>query len=137
VEFDYCCHPKGGDAIVAFYKDGKAIIHHKLCKKAYEKIKAKEPMLYVEWSAAKLYKYRLIVGLQNKKGALAELLGKLSLLDLNVLSIELGIQSSESADYCRIEVESEESKKAVLEEKLAKKIKLIELVSLDDAYNNN
>ena len=136
VEFDYCCHPKGGDQIVAFYKDGKAIIHHKLCRKAYEKIRAAEPMLYVEWSTAKLYKYRLIVSLQNKKGALAELLAKLSSLDLNVLSIELGIQSSESADYCRIEVESEESKRAVLEEKLSKKIKLVEIVSLDDAYNN-
>ena len=42
VEFDYCCHPKVGDQIVAFYKDSKAIIHHKLCKKAYEKILAEE-----------------------------------------------------------------------------------------------
>ena len=135
VEFDYCCHPKSGDKIVAFYKDTKAIIHHKLCKKAYEKIKAQEPMLFVEWKQVKLARYRLIVALQNKKGALADLLVKLSKLDLNVISIELGIRSSESADYCRIEVESDETNKKALEEKLAQRFRLVEMISLDDAYN--
>jgi len=135
VEFDYCCHPKVGDEIVAFYKDSKAIIHHKLCKKAYEKILAEEPMLHVSWSAAKSSKYRLIISLQNQRGILADLLTKLSILDLNVLSIELGIQSSDSAEYCQIEVESSESKKSVLSEKISQKFKLIEIISLDDAYN--
>ncbi len=32
VEFDYCCHPKVGDQIVAFHKRTKAIIHHKFVK---------------------------------------------------------------------------------------------------------
>jgi len=135
VEFDYCCHPKVGDQIVAFYKDSKAIIHHKLCKKAYEKILAEEPMLYVSWSSTKSSKYRLIISLQNQRGILADLLTKLSILDLNVVSIELGIQSSDSAEYCQIEVESSESKKSVLSEKISQKFKLIEIISLDDAYN--
>ena len=135
VEFDYCCHPKSGDKIVAFYKDTKAIIHHKLCKKAYEKIKAGDPMLFTEWKQVKLARYRLIVALQNKKGALADLLVRLSALDLNVINIELGIRSSESADYCRIEVESTETNKRILEEKLSQRFKLIEIISLDDAYN--
>ena len=135
VEFDYCCHPKVGDQIVAFYKDSKAIIHHKLCRKAYEKIQAEEPMIYVEWRTKKFSKYRLIISLQNQKGVLADLLTKLSVLDLNVVSIELGIQSSDSAEFCQIEVESSESKKAVLAEKISKKFKLIEIINLDDAYN--
>ena len=135
VEFDYCCHPKVGDQIVAFYKDSKAIIHHKLCKKAYEKILAEEPMLHVSWSSTKSSKYRLIISLQNQRGILADLLTKLSMLDLNVVSIELGIQSSDSAEYCRIEVESNESKKSILSEKISQKFKLIEIISLDDAYN--
>ena len=135
VEFDYCCHPKVGDQIVAFYKDNKAIIHHKLCRKAYKKICDREAMIYVSWKESKLSRYRLIVGLQNQKGALALLLKKLSDLDLNVTSIELGIKSSETAEYCRIEVESIESKKNLIEEKLLQKIKLIEIISLDDAYN--
>jgi len=135
VEFDYCCHPKVGDQIVAFYKDSKAIIHHKLCKKAYAKILANEEMLFAGWSGSKLSRYRLTISLQNKKGVLADLLTKLSELGLNVLSIELGIHSSEEAEYCQIEIESHESKKQILEEKIGQKFKLIEIISLDDAYN--
>jgi len=135
VEFDYCCHPKVGDQIVAFYKDSKAIIHHKLCKKAYSKILAEEPMIHVSWSSSKLSRYRLIISLQNQRGILADLLAQLSELDLNVISIELGIQSSESAEYCQIEVESNESKKSILSGKISQKFKLVEIISLDDAYN--
>jgi len=135
VEFDYCCHPKVGDQIVAFYKDSKAIIHHKLCKHAYTKIKAGESMVYVNWSSSKLSRYRLIISLQNQKGVLADMLMKLSQMDLNVISIELGIKSSESAEYCRLEVESSESKKSHLEEKLTQRFKLVDIISLDDAYN--
>ena len=135
VEFDYCCHPKVGDQIVAFYKDSQAIIHHKLCKKAYEKILAEEPMIHVSWSNTKLSKYRLIISLQNQKGILADLLAKLSALNLNVISIELGIHNSESAEYCQIEVESDESNKVLLAKKISQKFKLIEMISLDDAYN--
>ncbi|MCJ7764430.1 MAG: RelA/SpoT family protein, partial [Thiovulaceae bacterium] len=34
VVFDYCCHPKTGDEIVAFNREGKAHVHHKMCKHA-------------------------------------------------------------------------------------------------------
>jgi len=135
IEFDYCCHPKVGDEIVAFYKDSKVIIHHKLCKKAYQKIIDKTPMLFVEWKTNRLSHYRLIISLQNQRGALADLLNKLSALNLNVTSIELGIKSSDSAEYCQIEAESSESKKSLLKEKIAQKFKLIDIISLDDAYN--
>jgi len=57
------------------------------------------------------------------------------MLDLNVVSIELGIRSSDTAEYCQIEVESSESKKSILSEKISQKFKLIEIISLDDAYN--
>ena len=135
VEFDYCCHPKVGDQIVAFYKGSKAIIHHKLCKHAYAKILENEAMVYVRWSGSKLSRYRLTISLQNKKGILADLLAKLSELNLNILSIELGIRNSEQAEFCQIEVESAESKKQKLEERIAQTFKLIEIISLDDAYN--
>jgi ACT domain-containing protein len=92
-------------------------------------------MLFVSWRSTKLSRYRLIISLQNQKGVLADLLAKLSALDMNVVSIELGIKNSESAEYCQIEVESPESRKAILEEKIVQKFKLIEMISLDDAYN--
>ncbi len=135
VEFDYCCHPKVGDQIVAFYKGSKAIIHHKLCKHAYTKILDNEGMIYVQWSASKLSRYRLTISVQNQKGILADLLAKLSEMNLNILSIELGIRNSEQAEYCQIEVESKESKKQLLADKIEQKFKLIEIISLDDAYN--
>ena len=135
VEFDYCCHTKTGDEIVAFYKDGKAIIHHKLCKGAQALIESGEPMLFVEWSMEKLVRYRLLIALQNQKGVLANLLKRLSRLELNVTHIELGISNSQEAQLCRIEVESPIYKKAQLEQKIASSFKLIEIVSLDDAYN--
>ncbi len=135
VEFDYCCHPKVGDQIVAFYKGSKAIIHHKLCKHAYTKILENEEMIYVSWSSSKHSRYRLTISLQNQKGILADLLAKLSELNLNILSIELGIRNSEQAEFCQIEVESSESNKQKLEERISQTFKLIEMISLDDAYN--
>ena len=135
VEFDYCCHPKVGDQIVAFYKGSKAIIHHKLCKKAYAKILEGQEMTYVSWTGSQLSRYRLTISLQNQKGILADLLAKLSDLNLNILSIELGIRNSEQAEFCQIEVESNESKKQELAEKISQTFKLIEIISLDDAYN--
>ncbi len=137
VEFDFCCHPKVGDDIVAFYKENRAMIHHKLCKKAYEQIKAGGLMLFVRWHASKLARYRLIVALQNQKGVLAKLLTQISKIGLNVVSIELGIYSSESAEYCRIEVESEGPDKKEIAQKLSSQFKLVEITALDDAYNKS
>ncbi|MBU1958291.1 RelA/SpoT family protein [bacterium] len=137
VEFDYCCHPKMGDEIVAFYEKEKkkVIIHHKLCQEAGKMMKAKTAMIFVSWVHEKSARYQLIISLQNRQGILADLLHKLASLDLNVLSIELGIKSSESAEFCKLEVETKEQNSKKLQEKLSKKFKLIEMISLDDAYS--
>ncbi|SHO81467.1 GTP pyrophosphokinase, (p)ppGpp synthetase II / Guanosine-3',5'-bis(diphosphate) 3'-pyrophosphohydrolase [hydrothermal vent metagenome] len=135
INFDYCCHPKFGDEIVAFnYPDG-VTIHHKLCKKAFTLINDNHNMIFVQWNSTKVSKYKLIISLKNRKGELAYLLNKLSQYNINVTSIDLGISSSDSADYCTIEIESKESNRGKLTQKLEKHFKLIELSSLDDAYN--
>lgn len=136
IEFDYCCHPKTNDEIVAFYDNGKVLIHHKLCSKAFEMMKNGKEMVYIEWKESKMFKYRLIISLQNQKGSLAFILATLSSLSLNLLSIDLGIKRSDKAEYCQIDIESVEPKKSVLENKISQKHKLIEIISLDDAYNN-
>ena len=135
VTFDYCCHPKVGDEIVSFYEEKKAVIHHKLCKKAYSKIVALEQMLYVSWRTPKLSRFCLTISLQNQKGILADLLAEIYKLNLNILSIELGIRNSEQAEFCQIEVESSQLTKEFLVENISQKFKLIDIVSLDDAYN--
>jgi len=134
IEFDYCCHPKMGDEIVAFVEEDKVVIHHKLCQHAFKLMTEKHPMVFVSWVDEKSARYQLIISLQNRQGILAELLHKLANLDLNVLSIELGIKSSESAEFCKLEVETKEQNAKRLEEKLSKKFKLIEMISLNDAY---
>ena len=137
LEFDYCCHPKMGDEIVSFYDecDKKVIIHHKLCKEAYLKMQNLTPMVYVAWRYNKPSRYQLIISLQNRQGVLADLLHKLAVLDLNILSVALGIKSSDSAEFCKIEVETKEGNAKKLREKLSKKFKLVDMISLNDAYN--
>jgi RelA/SpoT family (p)ppGpp synthetase len=135
VEFDFCCHPKMGDDIVAFYKQNRAIIHHKLCQKAYDMMRDGESMIYVEWKKSKIGSYRLIIALQNQKGVLARLLAKISNLGLNVISIEMGINRGDRAEYCQLEVESEKLDKKQISTELSRKFKLIDIQSLDDAYN--
>jgi len=136
IEFDYCCHPKIGDDIVAFYKDNGVTIHHKLCKQAHIKMQNHDKMVFISWVNNKSSRYQLIISLQNRKGILAELLHKLAILDLNVLSIELGISNSESAEFCKIEIETKEQNSKKLKDKLSKKFKLVDMISLNDAYNN-
>ncbi len=135
VEFDYCCHPKAGDDIVAIYKDGSAVIHHKLCKKAYKEIADGVNMVYVEWASSKFMKYRLTVALQNRKGVLAKLLLKLSEINLNVIAVNIGIYRSDIAKYCTIDLESEKLSRKEIKEEISKKFKLIDIIALDDAYN--
>lgn len=134
IEFDYCCHPKMGDEVVAFVENNEVIIHHKLCQEAYKKMEAKAPMVSVDWADERTVRYQLIISLQNRQGILADLLSKLAKLELNVLNIELGIKSSDSAEFCKLEVETKEENAKRLEEKLNQKFKLIEMISLKDAY---
>ncbi len=136
VEFDYCCHPKLGDDVVALYIRGSAVIHHKLCKKAYTLINEDSNAIFVKWNIQKTSRYRLVIALQNKKGALLELLKLLDKLDLSIINIELGIKSSDKAEYCKIEVESTSDNQNKLKDIIANKVKLIEFISLKDAYKN-
>ena len=135
VEFDYCCHPKAGDEIVAFYKQNRVVIHHKMCKQAYALIKNGEPMVFVRWKQNKINRYRLIIALQNQKGILAKLLTKISKLNINVIGIEMGINSGDSAEYCKLEVESDKLDKNDIQKALSGQFRIIEIVALDDAYN--
>jgi len=134
VEFDYCCHPKRGDEIVAFLEGQKAIIHHKMCHRAQKLIDEGRPMLFVQWRNAALPRYKLIALLPDKKGALADLLQRLSKLDINLISIELG-KNIERTNLCEMEIESPVSDIEALRKKIEQKAKVIEFVRAGDAYN--
>ncbi len=133
VEFDYCCHPKRGDPIVAFKIGGKAVVHHKFCEKANSLIEKGAPMLFVEWSESKVQRYRLLVTLKDEKGALAKLLAYLAKIECNIISIKLGEGTSQS-NLCEVIFESRDHDQVHLKELLERKFKVLELVSKTDAY---
>lgn len=136
VVFDYCCHPKFGDEIIAFLEKGKAHVHHKMCKTAHKKLEKQEDMVFVRWEKQNIYYYNLIASLQSEKSSLADFLNFLVKLDIDISSIELGKDKNEYARYCELGIESKEADANVIRKKLEQKIKVIHLVRTDDAYKN-
>jgi GTP pyrophosphokinase len=134
VVFDYCCHPKSGDEIVAFLHKGKAHVHHKMCRHASKKIDEHDPMLFVRWLQQSIYHYHVIISMQNAKGALAGFLTYLAKLGIDIISIELGKEKEEHVQYCEIEFQSAEGDLNKLRTKIEQKIKIIQFIRTDDAY---
>ncbi len=134
--YDYCCHPKVGDEIIAFKAGGKAHLHHKLCHHAYDMIEEDKPMLCVRWSSEKIFHYHLIVSLKNAKGALAQFLQFLAKIDIDLISIELGKEKKEHVHYCELEMQSIEGDLHQLRKKIDNKYKVIQFIRTDDAYRN-
>ncbi|OHD88260.1 RelA/SpoT family protein [Sulfuricurvum sp. RIFCSPLOWO2_12_FULL_43_24] len=134
--FDYCCHPKTGDEIVAFLQDGKAHIHHKMCKNAAGMIDRREPMVFVRWKAQHYFRYHLIISMQSAKGVLADLLTYMAKMGADINSIELGKEKSEHTQYCEMEFQTLEADINRLRSKLEKKGKIIQFFRTDDAYRS-
>jgi len=134
VVFDYCCHPKAGDQIIAFLDKNKVHVHHKMCKSAAKFLDTKEKMIFVRWERKSLYNYKLIGSLHNEKGALAKFLTYLAKLEIDISSIELGKNSVEYTKYCEIEFESKDENMNLLRAKIENNIKVIHLIRTDDAY---
>ncbi len=134
VHFDYCCHPKQGDEIVAFRKNGEATVHHKFCTHAQALMEEHVPMVFVSWTNENPNHYKMIVSLENKKGALAAFLLFLAKMDVNLLTIELARSENSHVDYFELVVDiPPQNRERVLKE-ASKKYKIVEFFSLDDAY---
>ena len=134
--FDYCCHPKFGDSIIAFKSGSKAFVHHKLCDRAYLEIQKGVKMLYVNWLGDRLQTYKLIVALENQRGVLANILQFLAKCDINVLGVELGSQKSTYATHCEVRFETHISDVKELRALLGNNYKIIDISAFKDAYAN-
>ena len=134
VVFDYCCHPKSGDEIIAFLHKGKAHVHHKMCKHAAKRIEVHDPMLFIRWLQQSIYHYHVIISMHNAKGALAGFLTYMAKLGVDIISIELGKEKEEHVQYCEIEFQSSEGDLNKLRTKIEQKIKIIQFIRTDDAY---
>ena len=133
--FEHCCHPKIGDAIVTFKEGNKAVVHHKMCDKAYKKIKAEEEMLFCQWQNDTFYQYKMVVSLPNTKGELAKLLSYMSQYEGYILSISYGRERHSYRQYCDIEFEINNSNVDYVRHLIEKKAKVIDFFSKKDAYN--
>ena len=132
--FDYCCHPKTGDEVVAFLQKGKAHIHHKMCKNAASMIEKHKPMLFVRWANEKVHHYHLIASMHSAKGALAGFLTHLAKHGCDINSIELGKEKQEHIQLCEIEFQNLEGDINRLRSKIEQKTKIIQFIRTDDAY---
>ncbi len=135
VSFDHCCHPKFGDDIVAFKNGNEAIIHHKMCDKAYDKIKTNQEMLFCKWTIDTVYQYKMVISIPNTKGELAKVLTYMAEYEFYILGIEFGRQPHSYIQYCYIEFEINKSNIEDVRKIIEKKVKVIEFYSKKDAYN--
>ena len=135
VSFDHCCHPKFGDDIVAFRSGNEAIIHHKMCDKAYDKIKTNQQMLFCKWTIDTVYQYKMVISIPNTKGELAKVLTYMAEYEFYILGVEFGRQTHSYIQYCYIEFEINKSNIEDVRKIIERKVKVIEFYSKKDAYN--
>ena len=135
VSFDHCCHPKFGDDIVAFRNGTEAIIHHKMCDKAYDKIKTNQQMLFCKWTKDTVYQYKMVISIPNTKGELAKVLTYMAEYEFYILGVEFGRQPHSYIQYCYIEFEINKSNIEEVRKIIERKVKVIEFYSKKDAYN--
>jgi GTP pyrophosphokinase len=135
VSFDHCCHPKFGDDIVAFKNTNDAVIHHKMCDKAYDKIKNNQQMLFCKWTKDTVYQYKMVISIPNTKGELAKVLTYMAENEFYILGVEFGRQAHSYIQYCYVEFEINKSNIDEVRRIIERKVKVIEFYSKKDAYN--
>lgn len=137
VEFDYCCHPRREDDIMAIKKGSNITIHHKLCSKAIEQVNNNAEMAFIRWSLGKLHRYKLIVSIENKRGSLASFLFYLARMEVDLVTIKLGKSDEGDVDYFELIIElSEKANSSQVERKIKDRYSLVEFVSVNDVYSN-
>lgn len=134
VLFDYCCHPKYGDEILAIMTGQKALVHHKLCEKLNEEINKGSPMVFVQWAKKTKTAFKVIVTLEDKKGTLASFLTTLAKYDGNVIGLSYSGYKSEFSTHCEILFELSSGDIKVLKDLIMRKYRIVEFSSLKDVY---
>jgi GTP pyrophosphokinase len=133
--FDYCCHPKVGDDIVAIKNGSSVSVHHKFCTHANELIEEGNTILYVKWAKNDINRYRLMVTLENKKGAIASFLSYLAKIDINIVAIELKRNEGSLKDIFELEIELSSKRAKEIKKKIINKYRTVEFISTKDAYS--
>ena len=93
IEYDFCCHPKKGDNVVAFLDNKNIFVHNKMCDMALKMIENNKSGIFISWNINQINQLRLIVALKDKVGVLAEFITRLSKDNISITSLELGKDS--------------------------------------------
>lgn len=132
--FDYCCHPKHNDEVLAIKNGSKVFIHHKLCERAFLDVSEGARMVFVDWKEDRSSAYKVIVALEDKKGTLATFLGTLVKHDCNVIGISYSGYKNQFMTTCEIVFETPKNDIKTLKMLLTKKYKIVDFFNLKDAY---
>ena len=135
VELDYCCNPKRGDDIVGFRNIHHVTVHHKFCERALRLIDEKEEMIFVKWSRNAPHRYKIILSLENRRGSLAEFLTYMTKMQVDLATIRLNETDEGTSDLFEMTIELNENLNVnEIKERLKDRYKIIEFISLSDAY---
>lgn len=134
VLFDYCCHPKYGDEILAIKNENKIFIHHKLCVRANEQIKQEVQIVFAQWAQNQKAMYKIIVAFEDKRGVIGQFLSTLAKHQIRILKVNYDRMNSTFSTFCEVFIEFSGNVKA-LKNTLESQYKIIELSALKDAYS--
>lgn len=135
VELDYCCNPKRGDDIVGFRNIHHVTVHHKFCERALRLIDEKEEMIFVKWSRNAPHRYKIMLSLENRRGSLAEFLTYMTKMQVDLATIRLNETDEGTSDLFEMTIELNENLNVnEIKERLKDRYKIIEFISLSDAY---
>ena len=98
-------------------------------------IENKEPMVFVKWARDLPSRTKIIVTLENRRGSLATFLTFLARIGINVISIELGNDEEQLADFFELIVEIPSSNYDKITNQLKEKYKTLELFSVNNSSN--
>ncbi|MGI0439547.1 RelA/SpoT family protein [Helicobacter himalayensis] len=133
--FDYCCHPKYGDEILGIKNGAKIAIHHKLCNRANAEIDKGAQMVFVQWLENQKYNYKILVALEDKKGAIAELSLLIKKYNYRIVRLNYDRMGSTFSTLCEVCIESDTSNTKPLKDALEQNYSIVEFSALKDAYS--
>ncbi|PAF50777.1 penta-phosphate guanosine-3'-pyrophosphohydrolase [Helicobacter sp. 13S00401-1] len=134
--FDYCCHPKYGDSIVAIKSGQKVIVHHKMCDKANEEINNKASQVFVKWATNTKVAYKILVAFEDKVGVLGDFLASLGRLQANVLKVNYDSYKKQFQTLAEVIFEADSQNIREIKLNITRRYKIVEFSSLKDAYQN-
>ena len=90
----------------------------------------------MEWEQDKIPSFRVIVALQDKKGAIARFLTTLAQNDCNITGLSYLAHRSQFMVHCEVMFEVEKSRAKNIKDVLSNQYKIIDFENIQDAYRS-